>query len=158
MGRMVRRTLGFIVILFATAVSVQAVPGPPSGLAATVTGTTVVLNWTAPSGATLIGYRIEAGSAATLSDLASIVVGVAPTFTANAVPAGRYFVRVRAIAADGEGPPSNEIVVNAPNNGATVRTADAASGRLPYFNIRDLVLQIGNEARSLPREQCRADR
>jgi Fibronectin type III domain len=108
---MARITLGLVVILSTAVVSVQAVPGPPSGLAATVTGTTVVLNWVAPSGATLIGYRIEAGSAATLSNLASIVVGVTPTFTATAVPAGTYFVRVRAIAADGEGPPSNEIVV-----------------------------------------------
>src|SRR5687767_4272845 len=108
---MARITLGLVVILSTAVVSVQAVPGPPSSLAATVTGTTVVLNWAAPSGATLLGYRIEAGSAATLSDLASIVVGVTPTFTATAVPAGTYFVRVRAIAVDGESAPSNEIVV-----------------------------------------------
>jgi hypothetical protein len=108
---MARITLGLVVILSVAGVSVQAVPAPPTNLVATVTGTTVVLTWTAPSGAALIGYRIDAGSAATLSNLASIVVGTAPTFTASAVPLGTYFVRVHAIGVDGASTPSNEIVV-----------------------------------------------
>lgn len=91
--------------------SLQAVPAPPTALAGTVTGSTVTLAWTAPPGLTLLGYRLEAGSVPGASDIASTVVGTTPGFTATSVPPGTYFVRIRAIAADGESDPSNEATI-----------------------------------------------
>jgi len=67
----------------------------------------------------------------------------------DSVPTGTYYVVVYAITPCGTSLPSNEIIVTAPNNGPSVRTANAASGKLPWFYVRDLVLQIGNEARNL---------
>ncbi|MEZ5284732.1 MAG: hypothetical protein R2712_07990 [Vicinamibacterales bacterium] len=86
-------------------------PGPAFGLAGSATGSTVSLDWAAPSvGTAPFQYRVEAGSAPGLSNLATIVVA-SPAFTTTNVPPGLYYVRVRAINALGVGPVSNEIVV-----------------------------------------------
>jgi hypothetical protein len=37
---------------------------------------------------------------------------VAASYVATGVPAGNYYVRVRAVGFDGQGPPSNEVLVN----------------------------------------------
>jgi hypothetical protein len=58
-------------------------------------------------------YRVEAGSAPGLSNLASLVVAT-PSFVTSGVPSGVYYVRVRALSAAGTGPASNEIVVAVP--------------------------------------------
>lgn len=56
-------------------------------------------------------YLIEAGSRSGLSDLASVPTTTAG-FAANGVPAGKYYLRVRARNARGEiSPPSNEIAI-----------------------------------------------
>ena len=90
--------------------SIAAV-GAPSNLAASVSGSTVVLSWTPPAtGDSVAFYVIEAGSAPGLSNLANAAVP-ANGLTVPGVPFGVYFVRVRAAGAAGFGPPSNEIVV-----------------------------------------------
>jgi len=86
-------------------------PGPVFGLEGAVTGSTVTLAWGAPSvGTAPFQYRVEAGSAPGLANLAAIVVGT-PSFTTAGVPPGIYYVRVRAIGPGGVGPAGNEIVV-----------------------------------------------
>jgi hypothetical protein len=89
-------------------------PGPVFGLQGTVTGNTVSLQWGPPSvGSTPFQYRVEAGSAPGLANLAAITV-TNPAFVTTGVPAGLYYVRVRAISAFGMGPAGNEIVVVVP--------------------------------------------
>ena len=63
--------------------------------------------WSASTDAA--GYVIEAGSAAGLSDIAVLPTGVLDTNAAGAVPAGTYFVRVRAANRVGLSSASNEI-------------------------------------------------
>lgn len=96
-----------------------AVPASPSGLTASVSGPTVTLSWHAPiGGGTAGGYIIEAGSSQGAADLANFSTGsAATTFTTGDVPAGTYFVRVRAVNADGIGAPSSDVVVTVGEGG-----------------------------------------
>ncbi|HYB40500.1 MAG TPA: fibronectin type III domain-containing protein, partial [Candidatus Methylomirabilis sp.] len=89
------------------------VPGPPSGLTASAVGSFVTASWNAPTtGEAVTSYVIEAGSAPGLSDLGSFGTGTpATTASASDVPAGSYFIRVRAQNAAGTGAPSNEILL-----------------------------------------------
>ena len=107
---MVRRSLWTFCLSFIAITSVSGVPNAPSNLAAQVNGTTVTLTWTAPVGSVL-GYVLEGGSSSGLSNLARAIVGPSTSFVAAGIPAGTYFVRVRAIDSTGESAPSNEIVV-----------------------------------------------
>ena len=84
-----------------------AVPAPPTGLAAVVSGSTVALTWQSGGGSGHT-YWLEAGSAPGQRDLGAWP-SVAPRLTATGVPAGRYWVRVRAAGADGVSGPSNEL-------------------------------------------------
>jgi hypothetical protein len=88
-------------------------PGPPSNLTASVAGATVMLNWSPPAaGGALSSYVVEAGvapgdSSITLFDTGSTVTSL----TANGVPPGTYFVRVKARNAAGASAASNEVAV-----------------------------------------------
>jgi hypothetical protein len=88
-------------------------PGAPRGLAGSVSGSTVTLSWVGPTeGAAPSGYQIEAGSAPGLRDLASFQTGTTATsFSVGNVPAGTYFVRVRAVNGPFTSAPSNEFVL-----------------------------------------------
>ena len=84
-------------------------PGPPTGLAATVTGSTVALTWRASlAGGTTASYVLEAGSAPTLTNL-GVVPLVEPALSVPGVADGTYFIRVRAVGPAGVSGPSNEI-------------------------------------------------
>jgi hypothetical protein len=78
-----------------------------------VTGTTVSLNWTAPAGGDApTSYLVQAGSAAGLTDLANFDTGsVSTTLAVLNVPAGTYYVRVRANNSAGASGPSNEFLL-----------------------------------------------
>lgn len=108
----VRWTVLFAVLLVCASGSVPlgAAPGAPTNLVASVTGASVTLIWNAPAGS-VTGYRLEAGMAPGQNNAANVVVGPTPSFSTNGVPAGTYYVRIRAIASDGESAPSNEAVV-----------------------------------------------
>ena len=94
--------------------SVVVPPAAPFALEAVVSGSTVTLSWGAPSvGTGPFQYGVEAGSGTGLSNLAAVTTTTA-AFTATAVPAGTYYVRVRASGPGGTGPASNEIVVVVP--------------------------------------------
>jgi hypothetical protein len=90
------------------------VAGPPAGLGATVSGGNITLTWQAPTGGCAPGsYQIEAGSAAGLTNLASLQTGnTSTTFFAFNIGAGSYFVRVKSVNAGGVSSPSNEIQFN----------------------------------------------
>jgi hypothetical protein len=134
-------------------------PGAPSDLTAITRGTSVYLAWNDGNGGVPTSYvvhaRYQSGGPviAALGTPKPAAVGTEPPqggyLNVGGVPTGTYYVQVFAANGCGTSPYSNEIVVTAPNNGPAVRTPNAASGKLPWFQIRDLVLQIANEARNL---------
>src|SRR5438874_8853098 len=85
----------------------------PGNLTATASGSSVALAWTAPDSGELVqSYVIEAGSSPGGINLANFSTGsTATTYSASGVPAGSYYVRVRARTASGVGPPSNEALL-----------------------------------------------
>jgi hypothetical protein len=89
----------------------------PTGFTVTWSGVTATLSWTAPVADTVedvaTNYVLEAGTAPGASNVATINVGAATTFTAQ-VTSGAYYVRVRAQNAQGESDPSEEIEIRAP--------------------------------------------
>ena len=62
------------VFLALLTLTVHAAPAPPTNLTAQESGDTVVLSWSASAG-TVLGYRLQAGTAAGLSDVADVAVG-----------------------------------------------------------------------------------
>lgn len=91
-------------------------PWAPTSLASTVDGRAVTLSWSAGGPPAAISrYVLEIGSAPGLSDIFSVLdVGLQTSFSASAVPPGRYYVRVRAGNYTGLSAPSNEVVVQVP--------------------------------------------
>ena len=101
-------------LLWAGAVRLLAVPSAPTNLTASVVGSTVTLTWTSTSVEPLFGHLVEAGSASQLSNLATVLIGPSTVFVASNVPAGTYFVRVRASNSGGPGSASNEVIIVVP--------------------------------------------
>jgi hypothetical protein len=120
------------VLLCGGAVRLLAVPSAPINLTAIVVGSTVMLTWNSTSVQPLFGHRLEAGSASQLSNLASVLIGTSTVFVAPNVPAGMYFVRVRAVGVDGDSAPSNEVVVSVGGSSCTTPPA-------PPVNFRSVV-------------------
>jgi len=89
------------------------IPGPPGNFSATVSGRTVTFTWTAATtGAAATSYRIEAGSAPGLANLAQLSTGTpATSFAVPNVPAGTYWVRVRGSNAAGTGASSQDVAI-----------------------------------------------
>jgi hypothetical protein len=95
--------------------NVPAPPSPPQSLTHTVSGSTVTFTWSAPAIGTATSYILEAGSASGLSDLAVLNTGsTATTRAVPSVPRGTYYVRLRAVNAQGASPVSNERTVVVP--------------------------------------------
>lgn len=87
-------------------------PSTPTALSATVAGARVTLQWTGGTGSGLAtGFRVEAGSGAGLSNLATFNVGVTGELVVANVPAGTYYVRVKGTNWGGASESSNEITV-----------------------------------------------
>ncbi|MCA1585028.1 MAG: fibronectin type III domain-containing protein [Acidobacteria bacterium] len=92
-----------------------AIPGPPRTLAGSATAGSASLSWHPPvTGSGVATYVIEAGFA---SGAATFVVPLdsdLPGVSFSGVPAGTYFVRVRARNALGTSTASNEITLTVP--------------------------------------------
>lgn len=97
------------------ATSATTLPSVPGALASVVNGGTLRLSWNRAPGAQ--SYRLEAGTAAGLSDLFNGDVGDVASLE-GVVPLGTYFVRVRA---------ANTVGVSAPSNQVSVTVSSAAS-------------------------------
>jgi len=90
-------------------------PGAPSTPTFTVDGLrTVTITWTPPvTGGSATSYLLEAGSAPGRTDIAVAAV-TGTTLVAPGVPPGVYHVRVRAVNAAGQGPPSGSVAISVP--------------------------------------------
>lgn len=88
-----------------------SVPRAPLDLTASTTGSTVTLGWaSATDGPAAQGFVLEAGSGPGAADLARLTVPAAGVAVSE-VPAGVYFVRVRASNATGESAPTADVQV-----------------------------------------------
>lgn len=91
-----------------------AVPNAPGPISAQVTGSTVVLTWSAPSGgAPVTHYVLSAGTSSGLPNLGSVPVAGGVVVVPNVAP-GTYYVRVQAANAVGVGPASAEATIVVP--------------------------------------------
>jgi predicted phage tail protein len=93
-------------------VAAATAPERPQSLAASVNGSTITLTWLAPTSQDpATSYVIEAGSSAGSINIAQFdTSSTATSFTTTGVPAGTYFVRVRARNSAGTSAASNEVV------------------------------------------------
>ena len=106
----------------------------PLGFTVRWEGTTAVLSWIAPVADRPAvedqptSYLLEAGTAPGRSDIGSLSVGNVTTFRAD-VPAGTFYVRVRAENAFGDSEPTEDLVLTPPGApGAPRNLASPGSG------------------------------
>ncbi len=99
--------------VFLTVGAPDVLPAAPTNLTSNVAGSTLTLFWTAPAGP-VTGYVLEAGSAPGLATIGAARIGATTSFVIPGVPAGIYYVRVRAITSAGSGVPSADVVIVVP--------------------------------------------
>lgn len=93
----------------------SVVPTQPTGLAGSVSGGIVSLQWTAPAtGAAPTSYVVEVGSASGISNILVLNTGNVATAISGPVPRGRYFIRIRTRAGTLVSPASNEVMIDVP--------------------------------------------
>lgn len=122
-------------------------PGAPTDLTAITRGTSVFLAWNPGNGGRPTSYTLHASYTSQGPAIAGFGT-TTPYLNVGGVPTGTYYVRVYASTACGTSAASNEIVVTAPSN-SPARTPDAASGRLPWFDVRGMVQQASAAAAPL---------
>src|SRR4029453_691712 len=105
-------SITIVSLLWSVAV-LAAVPGPPAGLTASVSGNVVTLAWQAPSTGVVAGYVVSRARWPGGCVIATLSVAQ-PALVAPGVPTGVFYVRVRAMNAEGLGPVSNEVVASVP--------------------------------------------
>src|SRR5262245_5528783 len=116
-----------IVSLLCSVAALAAVPGPPAGLNADVSGNVVSLAWQAPSTGVVTGYVVEAALSPGGSPIAALPIAQM-SLVVPGVPNGVYYVRVRAMNAEGLGPASNEIIVAVPGGGGCLAPPGPPTG------------------------------
>jgi hypothetical protein len=84
---------------------------PGELLLTAIIGRRVTLSWSPPATPGTAAYELVVGSARGRADVGTFNVGNVLTVAVDAVPPGTYYVRVRAVNAQGPGAPSNEVVV-----------------------------------------------
>jgi len=88
-------------------------PGAPTNFRVVMNGSTGVFSWTAPGSNTTgaaASYIIDGGFSPGATAI-SIPAGTGTSFTITGIPAGTFYIRVRAINAAGSSPPSNELTL-----------------------------------------------
>ncbi|MGE3275547.1 MAG: hypothetical protein AB7O67_10575 [Vicinamibacterales bacterium] len=90
---------------------VPNLPRAPTGVVASPGARTIGVRWDAVEGA--VAYQVEAGTSPGATDVYSGDVGNVTSVT-SPIPAGIYYVRVRAISPAGLGPASAEVVFTIP--------------------------------------------
>jgi hypothetical protein len=92
----------------------RGAPLPPLATTATVAGSTVQIAWApALAGWAPTGFVLEAGRTAGASDIGGVAV-TGPSMVVPGVPPGRYYVRVRAVNAQGASAPGGEVTIDVP--------------------------------------------
>ena len=86
-------------------------PGAPTGLEASVTGTTVTFSWAPGGGCPASNFAVHAGSGPGMSNIAVGRHGHGPEPHHGSAARGTYYVRVLAQNAFGSSQPSNQQVV-----------------------------------------------
>ena len=89
-----------------------SVPAAPR-LSGSVSGDTVSLTWTTPTGGPVSGYTVFVASGPGQPFTPAATVGPENAISGPATP-GTYLLRVAANAACGQGPPSNTVTLNVP--------------------------------------------
>ena len=96
---------------------VGGAPGPPATplqFTGTAASGSVSLSWITSTGATPTSHVLEAGSGPTLRNLAVVTLGPGTAFSTAGVPAGTYYLRVRAVNGAGISRPSGELILVVP--------------------------------------------
>jgi hypothetical protein len=87
-------------------------PSAPTGLTASISGSTVSITWKAPSGGTAPqGYVLYAGTAPGLSNVGMASTNATGLVVPN-VPDGIYYIRVVSVSAAGTSAPTPDYTVN----------------------------------------------
>ena len=87
-------------------------PPRPLNLRVNAVGAAATFSWSRPEGASgAVQYRLDAGTAPGLSDIAMVDLGDVTAFRVEGVPPGVFYVRVRAVNQFGSSPPSNEVTL-----------------------------------------------
>ncbi len=87
-------------------------PSAPTGLTASISGSTVSITWTAPiSGTAPQGYLLYAGTAPGLSNVGMASTNATGLVVPN-VPDGIYYIRVVSVNAAGTSAPTSEYTLN----------------------------------------------
>ena len=112
----------------------QTAPGPPSGLTATLLGSSINLSWTAPTtGSAPTGYIVQIGTTSGASDVLNQRIGNVTSYLTPALAARAYFVRVIAFNGAGASAASNEVTITVttspgPGTGAPTNLAVTVNG------------------------------
>lgn len=102
---------GMAALYPASGVPPPAPPGPPTGLVASVSGSTVTISWSAPtSGGAATGYQLMAGTAPGASNV-GVVPLAATSMVVPGVPNGIYYVRITATNTAGVSAPSADVPI-----------------------------------------------
>ena len=89
-------------------------PGTPVQVTGTAAGGVITVSWVSSTGGAPTSHVLEAGTGPTLANLGTVGLGAATGFTVGGVPAGTYYLRIRALNAVGSSPPSAELILVMP--------------------------------------------
>jgi plastocyanin len=125
-------------------------PSAPTGLTATVNGSSIVLSWNA-AGGTPTSYVVEIGTSSGASNVASTDTGNTTTSaTTGTLASGTYFIRVRAKNACGTGDASNQVSATIPaaTQGVITITSSGVSPRSLTVSVGTQVTFVNNDSQS----------